>query len=502
MADKDDAPDTRSMAYNMMAPRWDLINSLLGGTEAMRAAGEDLLPKHQEESDTSHERRLAGATLLNMTELTLDMLAGKPFADPVRLGDDASTQHEGWAEDMDMQGNNIDVFARRWFRDGMAKGLSHVLIDMPRKETNEDGTPRTLADDKAENIRPYVVHLPPESVIFMSGVMENGREVLDHVRIAETELVRSGWGEALVQRIRVLEPGRVEMWELQTKGKNKEEWTKVDEWETDLDYIPLVTFYTERQGLGLSKPTLLDLAYMNVRHWQLEADLNNIISVACFPMLAMSGVDQNETGGEGGLMRLGPNQILATRAEQGKFYYVEHTGAAISTGMKQLGHTEEQMSAYGAQFLREKPGDLKATVRALDSAESLSQLQAITLTFRDAVETVLRIMGDWANVSEEASVEMSVDFGLNDPDESGWTAIENARKRREISRDAVLTEMQRRGWMADDYDADADKELLEQEAQDALDAAAAMDLDPNAPDDPDDPDNPKPKAPPKEPEDE
>lgn len=499
MADKDDGPDKRSAAYNVMAPRWDLINTLLGGTESMRSAGEYYLPKHQEESDNSHERRLAGATLLNMTELTLDMLAGKPFADPVRLGDDASTQHEVWAEDMDMQGNNIDVFARRWFRDGIAKGMSHVLIDMPRKEEKEDGTARTLADDKAENIRPYVVHLPPECVIFMSGVMVNGREVLDHVRIAESELVRDGWGEALVQRIRVLELGTVEIWELKTSGKDKDKWVSVDSWETDLDYIPLVTFYTDRQGLGLAKPPLQDLAYMNVRHWQLEADLNNIVSVACFPMLAMSGVDSNETGGEGGLMKLGPNQILATRAPEGKFYYVEHTGTAISTGMKQLGHTEEQMSAYGAQFLREKPGDLKATVRALDSAESLSQLQAITLTFRDAVETVLRIMGDWADVKEEASVDMSVDFGLNDPDESGWQAIEGARKRREISRSALLTEMQRRGWMADDYDADADKELLEAEAQDALDAAAKMDLDPGAPDDPDDPNNP---TPPKEPDDE
>lgn len=479
MNKKDATPATPSAAYERMAPRWARINALLGGTEAMREVGESLLPKHQEESDASWQRRLAQATLLNMTELTLDMLAGKPFSEPVRLGDDAPAQYETWMEDVDLQGNNLDVFARRWFRDGMAKGLSHVLVDMPRREGTEL---RTLADDKAEAVRPYLVHLPPESVIFMSGTMVNGREVLEHVRIAESETVREGWAEVTRHRIRVLEPGLVQLWELRTSLKKKEEWVKIEEWATDLDYIPLVTFYTDREGLGVAKPPLLDLAFMNIRHWQLDADLNNIISVACFPMLAMSGVDSSEAGGEDGLMRLGPNQILATRSENGKFYYVEHTGAAIKTGEEKLSHIEEQMSAYGAQFLREKPGDLKATVRALDTAEALSALQAITLTFKDAMEVALSMMSDWAGLGDGGpSVEIDTEFGLNDPDETGWDAIEAARTRREISRKALINEMTRRGWLADDYDPEEDKAELEAEAQDALDAAAALDLDPGAP---------------------
>ena len=267
----------------------------------------------------------------------------------------------------------------------------------------------------------------------------------------------------------------------------------VDEWATDLDYIPMVTFYTSRQSLGVSKPPLLDLAYMNVRHWQLDADLNNIISVACFPMLAMSGVDQNEAG-DGGLMRLGPNQILATRSEHGKFYYVEHTGAAIKTGEDKLQHLEGLMASYGAQFLKEKPGDLKATVRALDSAEALSQLQAMTLVFKDALETALMVMSDWGGIGDGGpSVEMNVDFGLNDPDEAGWTAIENARKRREISREATINEMTRRGWLSDDYDQEADKVLLEAESKELMDAMSRLDLDPTAPDDPTNPPKKDPK---------
>ena len=109
----------------------------------------------------------------------------------------------------------------------------------------------------------------------------------------------------------------------------------------------------------------------------------------------------------------------------------------------------------------------------------------MTLVFKDALETALMVMSDWAGLGDGGpSVEMNVDFGLNDPDKKGWAAIENARKRREISREATINEMTRRGWLSDDYDQEADKILLEAEGKELMDAMAKMDLDPTAPDDP------------------
>lgn len=473
--DKDD-PSTTSVAYDEMKPRWEIMRNLLGGTERMRDAGEEMLPKHEEESDASWKRRLAGATLLNMTEITLDMLAGKPFSDPLTLPEDADSRFTEWEPDIDLQGNSLDVFSRRAFRTGMAKGLVHFLVDFPRSR-DEDGRTRTIADDRAENIRPYCVLVEPEALLFASGTLVDGREVLTHVRISENEIVRDGFAEKLVERIRVLEPGRVMIYERQTTANSqRSNWNLVDDYETGLDFIPLVTFYTNREGLGLSKPPLLDLAYMNVQHWQLDADLNNIVSVANFPVLAMTGVDS-----EAGMVRLGPNQVLALANENAKIQYVEHTGAAIKTGSDRLAGIEDKMAAYGAQFLKKKPGDLKATVRALDSAEALSQLQAITLNFKDSLEQVMRFMGEWINAADAApSVEVNSDFGLSDPDNESWMAIESARKRREISRKAYLEEMQRRGWLSDDYSLEDDLAQIEEELENDLTGAATLDLDPGA----------------------
>ena len=127
-----------SSAYLRMAPRWRMIDVLLGGTEAMRAAGKEFLPQYDNESDKNYQSRLQRATLLNMTEQTLDTLAGKPFREAIVLDEDVPTQIEDLAEDVDMQGNNLQVFARSWFREAWAKGFSHVLVEHPTPEAKID----------------------------------------------------------------------------------------------------------------------------------------------------------------------------------------------------------------------------------------------------------------------------------------------------------------------------------------------------------------------------
>ena len=114
----------------------------------------------------------------------------------------------------------------------------------------------------------------------------------------------------------------------------------------DMPYIPLVTFYSQRSGLMLAKPPLLDLVNMNISHWQSQSDQTAVLTVARFPMLASSGMmDEDE-------VVVGPNQWLATRDPAGRVYYVEHSGKAIASGRADLLDLEEKMAKYGAELMR------------------------------------------------------------------------------------------------------------------------------------------------------
>lgn len=479
------SPATTSCAYDIMAPRWRLIETLLAGTEAMREAGEEFTPKHEAETQDNYDFRLSQTVLLNMVEETLEQLAGKPFTEPVKVGDDVPVAIRGNEEedgrggilyDIDLQGNNLDVFCAQWFREGLAKAFCHVLVDMPKPTPRPDNQPRTLADDRKEGMRPYWNLIKPECVLFARAEVIDGVETLMHVRIIEHYTEQDRFAEVEKVRIRVLEPGSVELWEPHpTKKKDgKPVWVKVDEWGTGLSYIPLVTFYAQRDDFMLSKLPLQDLAWLNVAHWNSTSDQRNILRVARFPILACSGAAEEDSDP----IVIGPHKVLYNEDPQGKFYYVEHSGGAIEQGSKDLEQLEHQMSMYGQQFLREKPGTETATGRAIDSAENNSDLAAMAGLFEDAVAQALDITAEWMRLKEKGgSISVVKNFNKAEDDAVGFKAIQDARTKRDLSRHTLIEAMKQRSYLPKDFDADLDQERLLEEQDTAL-ARAGFDLDP------------------------
>jgi hypothetical protein len=454
MAEKDpNDPSVPSAAYNYMAPKWARIDTLLGGTDAMREAADEYLPPHDQESSANYQDRLHSTTLFNMVELTLDSLVGRPFSSEVQLSDDMPENMQALMDDVDLQGNNVTVFGRAWFRESMAKAFSHVLIDMPAMRTTDDeGRPirRTRADDARERRRPYWVLISPENVLAMYSEVVNGQEQLTHVRIKEDVVEREGFAEVLRERIRVLEQGSYAVYEKQyiSKKSSKFKWVKVEEGQTGLPIIPMVTFYTNRQGLMMGKPPLDDLAHLNVRHWQSTADQINVLTVARFPMLAVAGA----TDTSGATMAIGPRQLLGTKDANGRFYYVEHTGRAINAGRQDLIDLEEQMASYGAEFLKRQPGNATATGRALDSSEATSALQDHAIRFTDALNQAIAITGMWLNMQEPGSAKINTEFGQGQIEDAEVKALLEARKNGDIPRETFLAELKRHGVLSDDFD--------------------------------------------------
>lgn len=456
-------PSIKSYAYQAMEGKWSMIMTLMGGTEAMRAAERQYLPQHAEESNENYNERLERNTLFNMFELTLDSLVGKPFVEPIKMGDDVPQDIVDMMQDADLQGNDITSFCREWLRDSIAKGFSHCYIDMP-KLTTEDKTNRTHADDITEQRRPYWTLIRPENLIFAYAEVVGGVERLTHVRWLETAIEMQGFAEVIKQRIRIIEIGRWELWEFQQTDEKKDPiWVRIDEGTSDLNYIPLVTYYANRSGFMTSKPPLEDLAYLNIRHWQSTSDQINVLTVARFPMLAVSGAQIGQ--GDQKSMAIGPRQLLATRDANGKYYYVEHSGKAIESGRQDLSDIEDRMASYGAEFLRRKIGGRTATERSLDSSEAISPLRDMVNRFVVSVNRALNYTGDWIGEADGGSVTINTDFTEEDVNTAYLSALGDARKRGDLSRRTFLTELKRLEVVSPDLDVDAEMDQIEHEAK-------------------------------------
>ncbi len=463
---------TTSLAHQVMTPEWLKMSTVLAGTQAMRGEP-SMTPQHEHEAEASYSERVASNVLFNITDLTLRTWVGKPFAASIQYTEDFLPAMKEYTEDINLQGDNLDVFARGWFASGVSHALSHVLVDYPKVHFFPG---RTLQDDRDENVRPYAVQIRPEDMIFAESHRINGVETLTHLRIREMLSYRDGWEEVLQEQIKVMdlvtvyegEDGnllpdpvtlvQVSIW---VYDPDKEDWAIQDQWYMDIDVIPLVTFYSDRTGFMTGKSPLLDLVDLNIRHWQSMSDQIAILTVTRFPMLACSGGDQEDDGSNH--LVVGPKEWLFASEPQARFYYVEAKGASIKAGEEDLLRLEERMKSYGAEFMKKSPDRQTASARNLDSSEATSPLQDVVYRFNDALTQVFWLMAHWENKTMVGKAFLPTDF--TSPEASTLQALGEAWKEGGLSTEYYLKELQRRSILDENFDFEKNKRQVKAETK-------------------------------------
>lgn len=427
----------KSAAVEAMSAPLPLIRALLGGTAAMRAAGDALLPQWPNEEAESYKTRLAVATLFPAFPRTVEVLSGKPFSKPLTLSDDVPSRLQGWAEDIDLQGRNLHAFAASLCEDALGAGFCGVLVDYPTTEGL-----RTQADESAAGVRPYFVHIRLDDMLGWRYRRVNGVATLTQFRFLETVTEEDGeFGEIVVPQVRVLAPGA---WATYRKVKDKDDWELHDQGTTTLKVIPFIPVYGQRKGFMIGAPPLLNLAYMNVEHWQSKSDQQTILHVARVPILftKMLGNDTEIT--------VGANTAVKAESPEADMKFVEHTGKAIDAGRLSLLDLEDQMRQAGAELLVIKPGNITESQTLADNEQGACALQRIAGDLEDALDAALQLMADWVGEPEGGHVTVFKDFGAATLAEASAELLQKMNVAGTLSDETLFEEMQRRGMIRPD----------------------------------------------------
>lgn len=422
-----------------LRPQWSVIEALMGGTPAMRAAGETLLPKWPNEEQAAYNLRLRTATLFPAYRRTVSVMAGKPFSKAITLKD-APSQIAAWAEDIDLQGVGLHAFAAEMFEEAVGYGLAGILVEHPR---TDGATLRTRHDVERAGVRPYWVRVKHNQILGWRAQSIGGRMQLTQLRLLESVDEPDGaWGVKSVPQVRVLEPGR---WQLWRQGA-RDAWELYEEGTTTLNVVPFVPLYGFRDGFMVGRPPLLDLAYLNVKHWQSQSDQDTILHVARVPILTIIGADDNTQIVVGG-------SAAVKLPLQGDMKFVEHTGAAIEAGSKSLVQLEEQMIQTGAELLVKKPGNRTATEAANDAEGNKCDLQRLAERFEDALDYALWLSAQYAGLGDKAgSVQLFSDYGATTLSDASATLVKDLALAGMLSRETALHELKRRGVLGPDID--------------------------------------------------
>jgi hypothetical protein len=356
---------TRTAAWYAQEAHWILIEDLMGGTYGMRKKHRRYLPQEPREQDESYDNRLARSVCPPFYQRLERMLAGMLTRKPVRLEDTSDIIMEQLF-DVDMQGNDLNVWTYETARKLVRYGHVGTLVDAPT-----DGG------------RPYWVTYTPRQILGWRTEAKDGQQALSMLRLSETVTVPDGeYGEKAVQQIRLLTPGG---YQLHQKGDDGE-FRITDEGTTSLSEIPFSVAYSNRVGYFESRPPLEDIAELNLKAYQVQSDLDNHTAhQSAVPMLAFFGFPSAAEE-----VSAGPGEAIAFPAE-GKAEYIEPKGTSFDYQFKRLEQIAAQINELGlSAVLGQKLSAETAEAKRIDRSQGDSTMMVIAQNVQDMIDNCLQ----------------------------------------------------------------------------------------------------------------
>ena len=378
-----ESPNT---AYVNMEPHWLLIEALMQGTYGVRKKHRKYLPQEPRELDESYDNRLMRSTLAPYYVRLERMLAGMLTRKPVRLEDVSDVVTEQLF-DVDLQGNDLNVWTYETARKCIRYGHVGVLVDAPKA---------------GDNGRPYWTQYTPRDILGWRSEVKDGKQQLTQLRLMETITVPDGlYGEKQVQQVRVLTPGAFEIHQKDKKG----DFVLVDEGNTSLSEIPFAVAYSNRVGVLESRPPLADIAELNLKAYQVQSDLDNQLHISAVPMLAIFGFPQSAEE-----ISAGPGEAMAL-PEGASAQYIEPSGNSYSAQFQRLDQIASQINELGlAAVLGQKLSAETAEAKRIDRSQGDSTMMVIAQQMQDLIDNCLQFHAQYMQQPQAGSSFVNRDF--------------------------------------------------------------------------------------------
>ena len=470
---------------------------LMGGTEAMRRAGDSYIMRKEKEPDRSYFCRIERTVLRNAFAQTLGYYRGQVFSRQValdnkssKLSDDDMQKFRDWSENVDQRGHNLTAWSGNVFTSGLVSGVTFCLVDYPHIETiNEDGVtlyqasdgtmrPKTAAADVEEGWQPYLVHIPAEQVLDCRAEWRNGRRVITHFRYVEIRQEQSQSNQFVLEDVEYIHAYWLDRWELwrvsAVNGQVSPSSEPVMSGKMTLDEIPVAVFMPgDPRSDFTARPALMDLAHLNVRHWQATSEQYDLLAYVRLPVWTVTGAERGI--GEDGKpepLTFGPGNVIYL-SPGGSVQSAGVDAASVEAGRQDLRDLENAMATYGLQIMQaQSAARLTAAQVQRESREGNSQLRNWALDFQDFLENCLRLVAKWWGMPDGPSVKVNDDYA----DSASIDYLIQLHDKGIIGKETLAAFAVRLGILPDDFNYTDEVARLAQDAATTANAGQSFGL--------------------------
>ncbi len=370
-------PFVRDGQVHAMTPDWNQMAAVTMGSDYIKNLHDRYLPQEPREDQDAYLGRIYRSVLSPFCLRLIENAAGLVLRRPIQI--DGDDYWKDFSKNVDGLGSSINEYARRALVSSLTYGHSAVLVDYPT-----DPGILTLRDELQLGRRPYFINIDAPQIWGWRQASTLPSSKLTQVRLHEWVCIPEGdFGEKREEQIRVIYPGRYETWN--TEGI-------VSSGTYSLDSIPLIPIYSNRVGMLTSKPPLVDIASLNITHYQRQADLINALHIAAMPILVLEGWDDQPEG-----TSVGVNYGLST-IPGNKVYYVNTDSSSFSAQQEEINQLEHQMSSLGVtKLLGQKFVAESADAKRIDQAQANSILSIISMELESALQQAFDIAAVYTN---------------------------------------------------------------------------------------------------------
>lgn len=424
-----------------MMQDWETMNAVVSSSSYLRRAHSKYLIQEAEEGDRAYAARVGRSVLSPYTARLADNAAGLILRRPIEFVEGDEFWSEEFANNVDGIGSNLNEYARRQLLSALLYGHSATLVDYPQVQA------RTLREERQAAAMPYWIHVAPQQILGWRQASRVPSSPLTQLRLLETQQIPEGeYGSKYEEVVRVLEPGRYKV--VTADGE------VVEEGNYSLGRIPISVTYACRTGLLTSCPPLLDIAYLNIAHYQRQADYMHALHVAAMPTMVLEGWDKEK-------ITAGVNVALATEPGN-KIYYVEADSSSFEAQAAFLDRLEKQMSNLGiSKLLGQKMVGEAAEAKRLDQQQANSLLATISMELESTLNDSLAMSAEYMG-RPAPKISLHRDFDMHRLGGDEVRTLSELLDKGQISPAAFVDALRAGEWLTDAVDPAEELQALEE----------------------------------------
>jgi hypothetical protein len=413
------AIDEEHPEYTARKIQWEKLRDCAAGQEAIHAAGTKYLPKLSDQSKEEYEAYQKRTPFYGATGRTIDGLSGMIFRkEPQYEVPDGMIP---MLEDVTLDGTTLLGFAEQIVDDDITVGRAGIFVDHPVVAPNT-----SVADAERNNQRPFLKHYTAEQIFNWKVEGRKNAQVITQVRLWEWQEIpgENEFDVKVRKQIRILDfnPEGQYRQRVFIKVKfpmGKEEWVQQGpdivplKNGVPLDFIPFFFVGVKNGSAKTEKPPLIDLANINISHYQSTADLEHGAHFTGLPTAVITGhSDSVGDGEEKEVYRIGSSTAWVFPEAEAEVQYLEFQGQGLQALETRVEKKEQQMAALGARMLSpDKKAVETAETAQIHRMGETSVLASLAKCVSESIEAALKVMSDWAGYkSDKLTFHLNKDF--------------------------------------------------------------------------------------------